>query len=216
MKVSLFLICLLPLAFYLQRLYVDELGANPIEALTRGLGTWALNFLLITLMVTPFRRFSGWTWLIRLRRMLGLYCFFYAVLHLVTYLWLDQFFDWTAITKDIFKRPFISVGMITFALLLPLAITSNSFAIRRLGGRRWQEVHRTIYAIGLLAVLHYSWMVKADIAGPVWYAVVLVILLGLRVYWSLKDSRQPRHADRSNATPCSPSGRRVIPLVVRK
>jgi sulfoxide reductase heme-binding subunit YedZ len=216
LKSGIFLLCLLPLAFYLQRLYVDELGANPIEALTRGLGTWALNFLLITLLVTPLRRFSGWNWLIRLRRMLGLYCFFYALLHLGTYLWLDQFFDWMAIAKDIFKRPFITVGMLTFVLLLPLAITSNSFALRRLGGRRWQKLHRAIYAIGLLALLHYSWMVKADIAGPLWYAAALAVVLGLRVYWRFKDSRQPRHDSGQNSRLRSPSGRRVIPLVVRK
>jgi sulfoxide reductase heme-binding subunit YedZ len=215
-KFGAFLLCLLPLTFYLQRLYVDELGANPIEALTRGLGTWALNFLLITLMVTPLRRFSGWNWLIRLRRMLGLYCFFYALLHLGTYLWFDQFFDWIAIAQDIFKRPFITVGMLSFVLLLPLAMTSNTFALRRLGGRRWQKLHRGIYAIGLLAVLHYSWMVKADIAGPLWYAAALAVLLGLRVYWRFKDSRQPRHGSGQNSPLRSPSGRRVIPLVVRK
>lgn len=215
-KFSVFFLCLLPLTFYVQRLYADELGANPIEALTRGLGTWALNLLLITLLITPLRRLSGWTWLVRLRRLLGLYCFFYALLHLGAYLWLDQFFDWVAIAKDIFKRPFITVGMLAFALLLPLAITSNSFALRRLGGRRWQELHRAVYAIGLLAVLHYSWMVKADIAGPLLYAAILAVLLGLRLVWRFTDSRQPPHGSRRQPLPRSPSGRRVIPLVVRK
>lgn len=215
-KLSVFLLGLLPLTFHLQRFIADELGDNPVEALARSLGSWALNFLLITLLITPLRRFSGWTWLIRLRRMLGLYCFFYALLHLGTYLWLDQLFDWRAIASDIAKRPFITVGMLAFLLLLPLAITSNSFALRRLGGRRWQELHRAIYAIGLLAVLHYSWMVKADIAGPLLYAAILAVLLGLRVFWRFKDSRQPPHGSRHNQLPRSPSGRRVIPLVVRK
>lgn len=210
-KPPLFIACLMPLAYYAWSAQADALGANPIEAVTRGLGTWALNFLLLTLTVTPLRKYSGWAWLGRLRRMLGLFVFFYAALHLGTYLWFDQFFDWQAIAKDILKRPFITVGMISFALLLPLAATSNAFAIRKLGGRRWQELHRSVYLIGLLAVLHYAWMVKADISRPLLYACLLGVLLGLRVWWRVQER------DRQLAGAYLPKPRgRIIPLVVRK
>jgi len=175
------------------------------------MGFWALNFLLITLAVTPLRKFSGWTWLVRLRRMLGLFVFFYAVLHLGTYLWFDQFFDWSAIAKDILKRPFITVGMATFALLVPLTVTSNARAIRALGGRRWQQLHRSVYLIGLLAVLHYSWMVKADVSKPLLYALMLGVLLGFRVWWRVQE----RGRQMAGAGLPKPS-RRIIPLVVRK
>ena len=211
LKPPLFLACLAPLAYYAWGLQTDTLGANPIEAVTRGLGDWALNFLLITLSVTPLRMLSGWTWLGRLRRMLGLFVFFYATLHLSTYLWFDQFFDWVAIAKDIWKRPFITVGMLCFALLLPLAATSNGFALRKLGGRRWQALHRSVYLISMLAVLHYSWMVKADISRPLLYAALLGILLGLRVWWRVQER------DRQLAGTYLPKRRgRIIPIVVRK
>lgn len=210
-KPPLFLACLAPLAYYAWGVQADTLGANPIEAVTRGLGTWALNFLLITLSVTPLRKVSGWAWLGRLRRMLGLFAFFYAALHLTTYLWFDQFFDWQAIAKDILKRPFITVGMVTFALLVPLAATSNAFAIRKLGGRRWQELHRSVYLIGLLAVLHYSWMVKADISKPLLYAAMLGVLLGLRVWWRVQE----RNRQLAGAYLPKPRGR-IIPLILRK
>ena len=216
LKLPLFVLCLAPLAYYGWGVYADSLGANPIEALTRGLGTWALNFLLITLSVTPLRRYTGWNWLAPLRRMLGLFVFFYALLHLSTYLWLDQFFDWHAIGKDILKRPFITVGMICFTLLVPLAATSNRLAIRQLGGRRWQELHRTVYAIGLLAVLHYFWMVKADLAGPTAYAVVLAVLLGMRAWWRVEE-RQRQLANVPGLPPRpATAGRRIIPLMVKK
>ncbi len=211
LKPPLLLACLAPLAYYAWGLQTDTLGANPIEAVTRGLGDWALNFLLITLSVTPLRKLSGWTWLGRLRRMLGLFVFFYATLHLSTYLWFDQFFDWVAITKDIWKRPFITVGMLCFVLLLPLAATSNGFALRKLGGRRWQALHRSVYLIGMLAVLHYSWMVKADISRPLLYAALLGILLGLRGWWRVQER------DRQLSGTYLPKRRgRIIPIVVRK
>lgn len=213
LKPPLFVACLLPLAWYLWGIYADTLGANPIEAVTRGLGTWALNFLLITLAVTPLRRLAGWAWLAPLRRMLGLYVFFYAALHLTTYLWLDQFFDWAAILKDILKRPFITVGMVCFVLLVPLAATSNAFAIRRLGGRRWRELHRTVYAIAILAVLHYAWMVKADLAGPLQYAAMVAGLLGLRAWWLVQEKRrqlaQPPGRGQGH-------GKRIIPIALRR
>jgi sulfoxide reductase heme-binding subunit YedZ len=210
-KPLLFVACLAPLAWYTWGVQADTLGANPIEAVTRGLGTWALNFLLITLAVTPLRKYSGWAWLGRLRRMLGLFVFFYAALHLGTYLWLDQFFDWPAIARDILKRPFITIGMISFALLVPLAATSNAFAIRKLGGRRWQELHRSVYAIGLLAVLHYFWMVKADISRPLIYATVLGVLLGLRVWWRIQE----RNRQLAGVYLSKPLGR-IIPLILKK
>lgn len=210
-KPPLFLACLAPLAYYAWGAQTDTLGANPIEAVTRGMGTWALNFLLITLCVTPLRKYSGWAWLGRLRRMLGLFAFFYAALHLGTYLWFDQFFDWPAIAKDILKRPFITVGMVCFALLLPLAATSNAFAIRKLGGRRWQELHRSVYLISLLAVLHYSWMVKADISKPLLYAAGVAILLGVRVWWRAQE----RERQLAGAYLPKPRGR-IFPLVLRK
>lgn len=192
LKPLVFIISLAPLAWYAWGVQANSLGANPIEAVTRGLGTWALNFLLITLLVTPLRNYAGWTWLIDLRRMLGLFAFFYASLHLTTYLWFDQFFDWPAIAEDILKRPFITVGMTAFALLVPLAITSNIRAIRKLGGRRWQQLHRSVYAIGALAVLHYTWMVKADVKKPLIYAAILAMLLGMRVLWRVQKQRQRR------------------------
>lgn len=185
-KAALFLLCLVPLASLVHGAVTDNLGANPIEAVTRGLGDWALRLLLITLAVTPLRRLSGLNWLLKLRRMLGLYAFFYAFLHFVSYIWLDQFFDWGEILKDIVKRPFITVGFAAFLLLIPLAITSNNAMIRRLGGRNWQMLHRAVYAIAVFAVLHFWWMVKLDITQPVLYAAALAILLGARLAWWLR------------------------------
>lgn len=179
-KLALFLLCLLPLARLVIGAAQDELGANPIEFITRSLGTWTLNFLLITLAVTPLRHLAGLHWLLRLRRMLGLYAFFYAALHLATYLWLDQFFDWAAIAKDIVKRPFITAGFSAFVLLVPLAATSNNAMVRKLGGRRWTRLHRAVYAIAIIGVIHYWWLVKKDITQPLLYAVLLALLLGFR------------------------------------
>jgi sulfoxide reductase heme-binding subunit YedZ len=186
LKAALFLLCLVPLASLVHGAVTDNLGANPIEAVTRGLGDWALRLLLITLAVTPLRRLSGLNWLLKLRRMLGLYAFFYAFLHFVSYIWLDQFFDWGDILKDIVKRPFITVGFAAFLLLIPLAITSNNAMIRRLGGRSWQLLHRAVYVIAVFAVLHFWWMVKLDITQPALYAAALAILLGARLAWWLR------------------------------
>jgi len=209
---TLFFLCLLPLAYYGQGLWQDTLGANPIEAVTRGLGNWALKLLLIALAVTPLRRLTGWSWLLRLRRTLGLFVFFYACLHLTTYLWLDQFFDWPAIGTDILKRPFIAAGMVTFALLVPLAITSSNAMVRRLGGRRWQELHRLIYPLAMVAVLHYTWMVKVDVRQPAIYGLILALLLGLRLKWYWRDLRQP-----STAPTTYPRLKgRVIPIIPRR
>lgn len=189
LKTLVFILALLPLVYYGWGAWHDTLGANPIEAVTRGLGTWTLHFLLITLTVTPLRKLTGWHAVVRLRRMLGLFAFFYATLHLVSYLWFDQFFDWGEIAQDILKRPFITVGMAAFVLLVPLAVTSNNAAIRRLGGRCWQALHRTVYAIAILAVLHYSWLVKADQSLPLLYGGLLAVLLGLRAWWREVERR---------------------------
>lgn len=179
-KPLLFVICLLPLARLLYLGVSDGLGANPIEFITRSTGTWTLVGLLLTLAITPVRRLTGLNALIRYRRMLGLFAFFYACLHFVTYLWLDQFFDLAGIFKDIYKRPFITVGFAAFLLLLPLAITSTNAMMHRLG-KRWQPLHRLVYLIGLLGVVHYLWVVKKDLTQPLVYAGVLLILLGLRL-----------------------------------
>lgn len=205
LKAALFALCLVPLAQLGWLGWADRLGANPIELITRHLGTWTLNFLLVTLAVTPLRHLTGWHWLMRLRRMLGLYAFFYALLHFLTYLWLDQFFDWAEIGRDILKRPFITVGMATFLLLAPLAATSTKAMIRRLGGQRWQRLHRLIYPAALLAVLHFTWMVKVDVREPALYGVILAVLLGLRAWWRIDDWRRPLVPRR-----------RIIPIQVRR
>jgi len=189
-KFTLFVLCLTPLARLGWGAWDDALGANPIEYIQRSLGTWTLNFLLITLAVSPARKLTGLHWLLRLRRMLGLYAFCYALLHLVSYLWLDQFFDWQAIARDILKRPFITVGMSAFILLLPLAATSSKLMVKRLGGRRWQQLHRAVYAIAILAVVHYWWLVKKDITLPAIYAILLALLLGIRALWREQERRR--------------------------
>ena len=189
-KVIVFLLCLIPAANLALGWQNDALGANPIETITRASGEWTLRFLLISLAVTPLRRYTGLHWLIRLRRMLGLFVFAYATSHLLTYVWLDQFFDWRAIARDILDRPFITVGFSAFVLLIPLAATSNSFALRRLGGRRWQALHRSSYGIAVLGVVHFWWLVKADVFTPFIYAFVLAVLLGLRAWWRELERRR--------------------------
>jgi sulfoxide reductase heme-binding subunit YedZ len=191
LKTSLFILCLVPLVSLAIRAVMGDLGANPIEALIRNLGDWALRLLLVTLSITPLRRLTGWAWLPKLRRMFGLFAFFYVVMHMLGYVVLDQFFDWAAIGKDIVKRPFITVGFTAFLLLIPLAATSTNAMIRRLGGRRWQTLHRAVYAIGMLAVLHFWWMVKLDTREPALYAVILAVLLGARLVWAVRASVAP-------------------------
>jgi len=189
-KATLFVLCLVPLTRLAWGAWQDALGANPIEFIQNSLGTWTLNFLLITLTLSPLRKYSGWHWLLRLRRMLGLFAFCYALLHLASYLWLDQFFDWQAIAKDIVKRPFITVGMAAFILLVPLAATSNNAMIRRLGGRRWQQLHRSIYVIAIFGVLHYWWLVKRDVTLPAVYAMLLFLLLLVRAFWREQERQR--------------------------
>lgn len=196
-KVVVFTVSLLPLARLLLGVPLDWLGVNPIELITRSTGTWTLVFLLATLAVTPIRHLSGWHWLIRLRRMLGLFAFFYATLHLITYLWLDQFFDPAAIVKDIIKRPFITIGFSAFVLMTPLAITSSNAMVRQLGGRQWQRLHRLVYAVAVCGLIHYWWLVKRDITQPAIYASVLALLLGARLVWRRRPTR-PRAEVRSD------------------
>ena len=190
-KPAVFLVSLVPLALLARAAFfdVDALGANPIEAINRELGDWALRFLLLTLAVTPLRQLTGRHELVRLRRMLGLFAFFYATLHVASYAGLDQQFNWDEIVKDIIKRPFITVGFVSFVLLLPLAATSTNAMVRRLGGRRWRNLHRLVYVIGAGAVLHFFWMVKSDIREPLVYAVLLALLLGYRL-WAARRRHQ--------------------------
>lgn len=191
-KAALFLVCLIPLARLGWYGYSGQLGANPIEFITRSLGTWTLVFLLITLSITPLRKLSGWSWLIKLRRMTGLFAFFYVSLHFVTYIWLDQFFDLNSIYKDVIKRPFITIGFAAFVLLIPLAATSTNAMIKRIGGKRWQQLHRLVYLIAIFAVLHYWWLVKKDITQPLIYAVILSVLLGYRVLINRLNAKQKK------------------------
>ncbi|MBI2348349.1 MAG: sulfoxide reductase heme-binding subunit YedZ [Deltaproteobacteria bacterium] len=183
-----FISCLTPLGLLGWDAYSDNLGANPIEVITRDTGTWTLIFLLITLSVTPLRRVAGWQGLIKFRRMLGLFAFFYVCLHFTTYIWLDQFFEFAEIVKDVMKRPFITVGFLSFALLIPLALTSTSGMIRRLG-KRWQQLHRLTYAIAISGVIHFLWLVKADIRRPLIYGSILTVLLAYRLFLRKREIR---------------------------
>ena len=190
LKPLIFAAALGPLAYLALGAWQGTLGANPIETITRSTGIWTLRFILITLAVTPLRRLSGWNEIIRFRRMLGLFAFFYGSLHLLTYVWLDQFFDWAAIVKDVAKRPFITAGFSAYVLLVPLAITSTAGMIRRLGGRTWRRLHRLAYVTAALGVVHYWWLVKADIRPPRNYAIVLGVLLFARAYVFARSRRQ--------------------------
>jgi sulfoxide reductase heme-binding subunit YedZ len=181
LKPVIFLACLVPLARLAWKGFHGMLGANPIEVITHSTGDWTLIFLLVTLSITPLRNLTHQYWLIGLRRMIGLFAFFYGGLHLTTYVWLDKFFDVHEMLADITKRKFIMAGMTTFALMVPLALTSTKGWIRRLGGKRWQWLHRLIYFSAIAGVTHYIWLVKADLRKPLQYAAVLGVLLGYRV-----------------------------------
>jgi len=193
-KPAVFAICLLPFAWLVYGVVADRLGPNPAEALIRASGDWALRGLWIALSVTPLRVFTGMPALARFRRMLGLFAFFYALLHLLCYAWLDMGFDIPEIARDIAKRPFILVGMLTFALLLLLAATSFNRAIRWLGGKRWQALHRAVYVASVLALLHFFWMrAGKNFFGEVAiYAAILAVLLGWRIGKALRGARAAR------------------------
>lgn len=191
-KALVFVASLAPLVYLLWALLQDALGANPIEELTRRSGEWTLRFLLLTLCMTPMQKLFKQSWPIKLRRMLGLYTFFYASLHLLTYIWLDQFFVWGDIITDIIKRPFILVGMLAFLLLLPLAITSNLVMMRKLG-KHWKRLHQLVYFIAGLGVLHFFWLVKKDLQMPGVYLFILMLLLGYRLISAWRRQRLSSH-----------------------
>jgi sulfoxide reductase heme-binding subunit YedZ len=191
-KPVVFLLCLLPLAELGWRALHGELTANPIEFITHTTGDWTLRFLVITLCVTPFRKILHLPELIRFRRMLGLFTFFYASLHFTTYIWLDKFFDLSEVWKDIAKRKYITVGFTAFLLLIPLAVTSTAGWIRRLGGKRWQRLHRLIYFSAALGVIHYYWLVKSAVIRPLTYGAVVAVLLLWRLFASLSRKTQLR------------------------
>ncbi|MEO7496978.1 MAG: protein-methionine-sulfoxide reductase heme-binding subunit MsrQ [Massilia sp.] len=185
-KAVLFALALVPVARMAYLTVTDQL-VEPLEFITRGTGDWVLYLLCVTLAVTPLRRLSGWNWLIKLRRMAGLFAFFYACLHFMTFLWFDHFFDLAEMWKDVLKRPFITVGFIAFVLLVPLAATSTNGMIRRLGGKRWQWLHRLIYLIAPLGILHFWWMKagKHNFTEPTIFGLIVAVLLGFRLYWSV-------------------------------
>lgn len=200
-KAALFAASLLPFARLVLFAFTDRLGANPIEFITRNTGDWTLYFLCLTLSVTPLRKLTGLHWLIRLRRMLGLFAFFYATLHFTTFLWFDHFFDFDEMLKDVVKRPFITVGFTAFVLLVPLAVTSTNGMVKRLGGKRWQWLHRTIYLIAPLGILHFWWMKagKNDFAQPILFGSIVALLLLMRLYWNVVQPRLQRR--RTEPTP---------------
>jgi sulfoxide reductase heme-binding subunit YedZ len=191
LKPAVFVLCLVPLGLMVFDGFTGGLGVNPVEAITHRTGDWTLRLLLVTLAMTPLRRLSGWGWPLRVRRMLGLFSFFYACLHLLTYVWLDQFFDLWAIVEDVIERPFITVGMLAFVGLIPLAVTSTNGMMRRLG-RRWKVLHRLVYAVAILGVVHFWWLVKADVREPLLYALILAGLLGYRVVGYVRRLRRAR------------------------
>ena len=181
-KPLIFVVSLLPLGGLMWMGFQGGLGANPVETITHQTGEWGLRFLLITLTVTPLRRLLGWNWLQRFRRMLGLFAFFYVCLHFATYLVFDHFFNLQTILEDVLERPYITVGFSALLLLIPLAATSTNTMMKRLG-RNWQRLHRLVYIIGILGVLHFLWLVKADYLEPIIYAGLLGVLLGYRLWF---------------------------------
>src|ERR1700675_3589569 len=193
LKVVVFPAALIPLARLAWKGFHGGLGANPIEVITHSTGDWTLILILTTLSITPLRRLTTQYWLIGIRRMIGLFAFFYAFLHFLTYIWLDKFFDFHEMLKNIAKRPFITVGFSAFVLLIPLALTSTAWSIRRLGGRNWQRLHRLIYLTAFLGVVHYLWLVKADHTKPIEYGILLGILLAYRVgVWASDKAAERR------------------------
>jgi sulfoxide reductase heme-binding subunit YedZ len=206
-KPVVFLLALGPLVYLGYGALMDRLGADPIAEITHETGVWALRFLALTLLITPLRRVSGWNVLVRYRRMLGLFAFFYGSLHFLTCVWLDQFFDIQEILKDIAKRPFITVGFTAFVLLVPLALTSTTGWIRRLGGKRWNLLHRLIYVSASLGVVHYYWLVKADTARPIRYGIVIgTLLLARAIYaWRRRSGTVAIRPARARAATPEPS-----------
>jgi methionine sulfoxide reductase heme-binding subunit len=191
-KILIFATALIPFAVLAHRVWTDQLGPNPVETLNRFTGLWTLRFLLITLAVTPLRQLTGHHYLVRFRRMLGLFAFFYVCLHFLSWSLVDKLFDVDEMVKDVVKRPFITVGFTCFLLLIPLVVTSTQGMVRRLGGRRWRALHRLVYAIGIGGVIHFLWLVKSDIREPLLYGAILALLLGYRL-WAYRR-RLPQRA----------------------
>ncbi|MBI3789081.1 MAG: sulfoxide reductase heme-binding subunit YedZ [Ignavibacteriales bacterium] len=189
-KPIVFVLSLAPLAYLAQGALNNTLSANPIDDITKETGIWTLRFLMITLAVTPLRKISGWSQLSRFRRMFGLFAFFYGCLHFTTYIYLDKFFDFPEILKDVAKRPFITIGFAAFSIMIPLAITSTDRITKWVGGKRWQLLHRLVYVSAICGVIHYLWLVKADTSRPLTYGVILSVLLGYRLW----DYLKPRFA----------------------
>jgi len=190
-KVVVFLLCLVPLGAVLWRGFHQDLGLNPVQFVEHATGDWILRFLVITLAITPLRKILHLPQLIRFRRMMGLFAFFYACLHFSTWLGVDRYFDWNGIVDDISKRPFITVGFTGFVLMIPLAITSTAGWIRRMGGKRWQLLHRAVYFSAIAGVIHYYWLVKSDVRKPLEYAFLVGILLAWRLWAWFFDRRKP-------------------------
>jgi methionine sulfoxide reductase heme-binding subunit len=191
-KVLLFLLCATPALYLGWRYYKQDLTANPVEYITHYTGDWTIRFILITLVVTPLRGLFNEPQLTRFRRMLGLFAFFYGVSHFMTWLWIDKFFDWNEMFKDILKRKFITIGMTALLLMAPLAVTSTAGWVRRMGFKRWQRLHRLIYFSGLAAVIHYMWLVKSDERLPLMYGAILTVLMAYRVVIWMRKPAKPR------------------------
>jgi sulfoxide reductase heme-binding subunit YedZ len=189
-KVVIFVASLLPLAWLVWKALHNDLGANPVEFITHATGDSALIFLLMSLAITPVRKLAKFPDLIRFRRMLGLYAFFYACLHLLTFAGLDHHFNWAEIVPDVYKRPFVTAGFTAWLLLVPLALTSTTWSIRKLGGKNWQRLHWLVYFSAIAAVVHYWWLVKKDVTDPLIYAVILAVLLGTRFVLRFMDGRR--------------------------
>ena len=203
-KLPVFLLSLVPLGFLIWRALTGNLGANPVEFIQHSTGDWTLRFLVITLSITPFRKLLYLPDLIRFRRMIGLFAFFYACLHFLTYLGPDQSFDLAAMWKDVYKRPFITVGFAAFVLLIPLALTSTRGWIRRLGGRRWQMLHRLIYVSAICGVIHYYWLVKSAVLRPLSYGAIVALLLFWRVRdWLIRRGRTIPAAAKTERAPAN-------------
>lgn len=204
-KPTLFLLCLVPLAVLAWDAFSGQLGANPIEKINRRTGDWVLYMLLLTLAITPMKKLTGIAAVVRYRRMIGLYAFFYVLMHFSSWLVLDQFFDWSEIWKDIAKRPYITVGFSAFLLLIPLAVTSTNAMMRRLG-RNWKRLHRLVYGIAVLGIIHYLWLVKADNREPLIWASVLAVLLLMRTSWFDQVWLKTRGVQRLGGKPGLQSG----------
>lgn len=199
-KVLIFLAAFVPLERLVWKFFHDALGANPIEVITHSTGDWTMILILTTLSITPLRMLTKQYWLIGVRRMIGLFAFFYGCLHFTTYIWLDKFFDVHEMIKDVYKRPFITAGFTAFVLMIPLALTSTKGWIRRLG-KNWQRLHRLIYVTAIAGVVHYIWLVKADLRKPLQYAFVLGVLLSYRIIVWMAQARRNAAAGASRRSP---------------